>query len=137
LPGLRHDGRVGGGYLPTVSRSLIRYGLAVRTGAPRPFGVDLAGDGLHGLVPGTTGAGKSELLQILIASLACASRPDEMTFVLVGYKGGSAFKGCVHLPHATGVVTGLEVYLTQRALASLSAELTRRKGCWPPPGPKT
>jgi S-DNA-T family DNA segregation ATPase FtsK/SpoIIIE len=62
-----------------------------------PFGVGLARDGPHALIAGTTGAGKSELLQTMIASLACANRPDEMTFVLVGYKGGGAFSGCAHL----------------------------------------
>jgi S-DNA-T family DNA segregation ATPase FtsK/SpoIIIE len=92
-----------------------------------PFGIDLVRDGPHGLVAGTTGAGKSELLQTLIASLALANRPDAMTFVLVDYKGGSAFKDCVHLPHVTGMVTDLDGHLTQRALASLSAELTRRE----------
>jgi hypothetical protein len=92
-----------------------------------PLGVDLRQDGPHALIAGTTGAGKSELLQTLIASLACANRPDEMTFVLVDYKGGSAFSGCVHLPHVTGLVTDLDAHLTQRALASLSAELTRRE----------
>jgi S-DNA-T family DNA segregation ATPase FtsK/SpoIIIE len=56
-----------------------------------PFGVDLARDRPHGLVAGTTGVGQSGLPQTLIASLACANRPDEMTFVLVDYKGGSAF----------------------------------------------
>ena len=50
-----------------------------------------------------------------------------MTFVLVDYKGGSAFSGCVHLPHVTGMVTDLDPHLTQRALASLSAELRRRE----------
>ena len=92
-----------------------------------PFGIDLARDGPHGLIAGTTGAGKSELLQTLIASLACANRPDEMTFVLVDYKGGSAFSDCVQLPHVVGMVTDLDAHLTQRALASLSAELTRRE----------
>ena len=92
-----------------------------------PFGIDLSRDGPHALVAGTTGAGKSELLQTMIASLACANRPDAMTFVLVDYKGGSAFKDCVHLPHVTGMVTDLDGHLTQRALASLSAELTRRE----------
>ena len=50
-----------------------------------------------------------------------------MTFVLVDYKGGSAFKDCVQLPHVTGMVTDLDAHLTQRALTSLSAELTRRE----------
>ncbi len=91
------------------------------------FGIDLSRDGPHALIAGTTGAGKSELLQTLIASLAVVNRPDAMNFVLVDYKGGSAFKDCVHLPHTVGMVTDLDAHLTQRALVSLSAELTRRE----------
>jgi DNA segregation ATPase FtsK/SpoIIIE, S-DNA-T family len=50
-----------------------------------------------------------------------------MTFVLVDYKGGSAFKDCVDLPHTVGMVTDLDAHLVERALVSLSAELTRRE----------
>jgi len=89
--------------------------------------VDLRRDGPHALVGGTTGAGKSELLQTLIASLAVGNRPDEMSFVLVDYKGGSAFTDCARLPHTLGVVTDLDGHLTQRALVSLRAELRRRE----------
>lgn len=92
-----------------------------------PFSVDLSRDGPHGLIAGTTGSGKSELLQTVIASLAVANRPDQMTFVLVDYKGGSAFADCARLPHTVGMVTDLGPHLVQRALASLSAELTRRE----------
>jgi DNA segregation ATPase FtsK/SpoIIIE, S-DNA-T family len=92
-----------------------------------PFGIDLRKDGPHGLIAGTTGSGKSELLQSLVASLAVANRPDEMTFVLVDYKGGSAFSECVRLPHTVGMVTDLDTHLVERALVSLSAELTRRE----------
>ncbi len=92
-----------------------------------PFGIDIRKDGPHGLIAGTTGAGKSELLQTLVASLAVANRPDEMTFVLVDYKGGSAFNDCVRLPHTVGMVTDLDPHLVERALVSLSAELTRRE----------
>jgi len=92
-----------------------------------PFGIDIRKDGPHGLIAGTTGSGKSELLQSLVASLAVANRPDEMTFVLVDYKGGSAFSECVRLPHTVGMVTDLDTHLVERALVSLSAELTRRE----------
>ena len=92
-----------------------------------PFAVDLAEDGPHTLVAGTTGSGKSELLQTLVAGLAVANRPDEMSFVLVDYKGGAAFKDCSRLPHTVGTVTDLDGHLTERALLSLAAELRRRE----------
>ncbi|GLX95578.1 FtsK/SpoIIIE domain-containing protein [Herbidospora sp. NBRC 101105] len=96
-------------------------------GPDGPFSVDLRRDGPHALIAGTTGAGKSELLQTLISSLAAVNRPDEMTFVLVDYKGGAAFKECVRLPHTVGMVSDLDAHLTQRALASLAAEIRRRE----------
>ncbi|MFC5381817.1 FtsK/SpoIIIE domain-containing protein [Aquipuribacter nitratireducens] len=92
-----------------------------------PFTVDLRGDGPHALVAGTTGAGKSELLQTLVASLAVANRPEAMNFVLVDYKGGAAFRDCADLPHTVGLVTDLDPLLAERALVSLRAELRRRE----------
>ncbi|WP_322760568.1 FtsK/SpoIIIE domain-containing protein [Frankia sp. Cr2] len=92
-----------------------------------PFALDLRRDGPHGLIAGTTGSGKSELLQSIVASLAVVNRPEEMTFVLVDYKGGSAFADCVRLPHTVGMVTDLDTHLVTRALESLSAELRRRE----------
>jgi DNA segregation ATPase FtsK/SpoIIIE, S-DNA-T family len=92
-----------------------------------PFGIDISKDGPHALIAGTTGSGKSELLQTIVASLAVANRPDEMTFVLIDYKGGSAFAECARLPHTVGMVTDLDPHQVVRALVSLSAELTRRE----------
>ncbi|MFC7257786.1 FtsK/SpoIIIE domain-containing protein [Streptomyces lutosisoli] len=92
-----------------------------------PFGIDMRKDGPHGLIAGTTGSGKSELLQTIVASLAVANTPENMTFVLVDYKGGSAFKDCVKLPHTVGMVTDLDAHLVERALESLGAELKRRE----------
>jgi DNA segregation ATPase FtsK/SpoIIIE, S-DNA-T family len=101
--------------------------IPIGVAADGAFAIDLRADGPHGLIAGTTGAGKSELLQTLIAALAVANRPDEMTFVLIDYKGGAAFKDCAALPHTVGMVTDLDGHLTQRALESLAAELRRRE----------
>ncbi|MBV2356450.1 hypothetical protein KUM39_19050 [Streptomyces sp. J2-1] len=99
----------------------------VGQGFDRPTVLDLVKDGPHALIAGTTGSGKSELLQTFVASLAAVNRPDELSFVLVDYKGGSAFKDCVRLPHTLGMVTDLDSHLVERALTSLTAELMRRE----------
>jgi S-DNA-T family DNA segregation ATPase FtsK/SpoIIIE len=99
----------------------------VGEGSDGPLTIDLVRDGPHTLVAGTTGSGKSELLQTLVASLALANRPDELAFVLVDYKGGAAFGPCAQLPHTAGLVTDLDAALVERALASLRAELARRE----------
>lgn len=92
-----------------------------------PMTLDLAVDGPHVLVGGTTGSGKSELLRSLVASLAVGNRPDELGFVLVDYKGGASFGDAALLPHTRALVTDLDPHLADRALRSLTAELKRRE----------
>ncbi|HEY7720654.1 MAG TPA: FtsK/SpoIIIE domain-containing protein [Pedococcus sp.] len=99
----------------------------VGIGPDGPHALDLRTDGPHILVGGTTGSGKSEFLQTLVASLAAGNRPDQLSFVLVDYKGGSAFSECAALPHTVGLVTDLDHGLAERALVSLTAELKRRE----------
>ena len=89
--------------------------------------VDIRTDGPHALVAGTTGSGKSELLQTYVASLATTYSPQRVTFLLVDYKGGAAFKDCVHIPHTVGLVTDLNTSEVRRALISLEAELRYRE----------
>lgn len=101
--------------------------MALGTGAGGPLTVNLRTDGPHGLVAGMTGSGKSALLQTMIVSLAATHRPDRLNFVLIDYKGDSAFQDCARLPHTVGKVTDLDSHLVQRALDSLAAELLRRK----------
>ncbi len=89
--------------------------------------IDFVADGPHALIAGTTGSGKSELLRTLISGLAARYGPDLVTFVLVDYKGGSAFAECASFPHTVGFVTDLDDGLAERALVCLEAELRARE----------
>lgn len=89
--------------------------------------IDLTSDGPHALVAGTTGAGKSELLRTWLMSLALHHPPDRLTFLLIDYKGGSAFGPLAQLPHAVGLITDLDSELADRAIISLRAELRARE----------
>lgn len=89
--------------------------------------IDLRRDGPHALLAGTTGSGKSEFLQSLVASLSVRIPPDLLNFVLFDYKGGSAFSEVAALPQVVGVVTDLDERVAQRALESLRAEMRRRE----------
>ncbi len=91
------------------------------------FTVNLHADGPHALVGGTTGSGKSELLRTLVAGLAANTDPEHLTFVLIDFKGGSAFDECARLPHTVGMVTDLDEHLAERALRCLEAELKFRE----------
>nr|WP_241744489.1 FtsK/SpoIIIE domain-containing protein [Cellulosimicrobium arenosum] len=92
-----------------------------------PVVLDLVADGPHVLVAGTTGAGKSELLQTLVTGLALTRSPTDLALALVDFKGGTSFGACGDLPHVAGRVTDLEPGLAGRALAGLRAELHRRE----------
>ena len=104
-------------------------GLAAPIGADGhgPVVADLASDGPHALIGGTTGSGKSELLRTIVASVAATYSPKQVNFVLVDYKGGSAFDECASLPHVVGMVTDLDDRLAERALRCLEAELRHRE----------
>jgi len=91
------------------------------------FDIDLVADGPHVLVAGTTGSGKSEFLRTFVVGLAANYDPSRIVFVLIDYKGGSAFDRCAELAHVVGVVTDLDDHLAERALQSLEAELRFRE----------
>ncbi|HEY9293151.1 MAG TPA: FtsK/SpoIIIE domain-containing protein [Microlunatus sp.] len=91
------------------------------------FSLDLVKDGPHGLVGGTTGSGKSEFLRSLVAGLALRNDPTRLTFILIDFKGGAAFKTCERLPHTIGTISNLDEQLANRALRALEAEMEYRQ----------
>lgn len=83
--------------------------------------------GPHGLVAGTTGSGKSEIIQSYILSLAVNFHPYEVGFLLIDYKGGGMAGLFKNLPHLLGTITNLDGSESMRAMASIKSELARRQ----------
>jgi len=104
----------------------LRAPLGTASGS-RPVTLELSRDGPHVLIAGTTGAGKSELLQSLVISLAAQHSPAALVLALVDFKGGTSLGPCARLPHVTGRVSDLDPLLARRALSGLRAELSRRE----------
>ncbi|GAB2026235.1 type VII secretion protein EssC [Lactovum odontotermitis] len=83
--------------------------------------------GPHGLIAGTTGSGKSEILQSYILSLAVNFAPEDVGFLPIDFKGGGMANLFKDLPHLLGSITNLDGAGTERALASIRAELQKRQ----------
>ena len=92
-----------------------------------PIVIDLASDGPHVLLAGTTGAGKSELLRALVVSAATRQPPERLNIALIDFKGGAAFDSLAHLPHVASTLTDLDEHTMERALIGLEAELRYRE----------
>lgn len=103
-----------------------------------PLGVNVKNDvvclnlhekfhGPHGLVAGTTGSGKSEILQSFILSAATYFHPYEIGFVIIDFKGGGMVNQFKELPHLIGAITNIDGNEIQRSLKSIKAELMKRQ----------
>lgn len=118
---------------PRSRHDLLRVPIGV-TGDGSPLFVDLkeaadGGLGVHGLVIGATGSGKSELLRTLVTSLAVTHDPQTLNFIFADFKGGAAFADLAGLPHAAGMISNLQSDLSQvdRMRAALFGEQERRQ----------
>ena len=89
--------------------------------------------GPHGLIAGMTGSGKSEFIITYILSMAVNYSPDDVSFILIDYKGGGlayAFEDKSNgrvLPHLAGTITNLDKAEMDRTLVSIDSELSRRQ----------
>lgn len=104
-------------------------GLAATVGVSggEAVALDLVADGPHAVVIGMTGSGKSELLTTWVAGMCRGRGVEEVTFLLVDFKGGRAFDRLETLGHVTGVLTDLDDAAALRAVESLRAEIRRRE----------
>jgi len=82
----------------------------------------------HALVVGQTGSGKSNLLHVLITTLALRYSPDELELYLIDFKQGVEFKlyADTALPHARVIAIQSEREFGLSVLQGLLAEMDRR-----------
>jgi S-DNA-T family DNA segregation ATPase FtsK/SpoIIIE len=83
-------------------------------------------DGVHGMIAGTTGSGKSELLLTMIAAMGIKYDPRIVNFVLVDFKGGAAFEPFKKMPHVVDIATNLQGNAVERIFIAIRAEMDRR-----------
>ncbi|RSX52574.1 DNA segregation ATPase and related proteins (FtsK/SpoIIIE family) [Bifidobacterium callimiconis] len=110
-------------------RSLLAslHTVPVGIGPTGVFTINMPKQGPHALVAGTTGSGKSVLLESWCLSLASRFPPSMLNFVFLDFKGGSAFRVLHRLPHTVGFVSDLDLKHAVRALRAMELELKRRE----------
>lgn len=89
------------------------------------------GNGPHGLMAGSTGSGKSEMLITMLLSFAINYAPSALQFVIIDFKGSGLAQNFSNdsyaLPHVAGVLSNLDVSEMERALVSFGNECKRRE----------
>jgi predicted RNA-binding protein with RPS1 domain len=88
------------------------------------------GEGMahHALIVGRPGSGKSNLMHVIITSLALTYSPDEMRIYLIDFKRGVEFKSYAdhRLPHAEAIAIDSEREFGLSVVERLDAELKAR-----------
>lgn len=88
-------------------------------------------NGPHGLIAGTTGSGKSELILTMLLSLMINYSPLDLQIAFIDFKGGGSSQTFEVLgkpmPHITGILSNLDQNNTDRVLYALKNECIRRQ----------
>lgn len=79
----------------------------------------------HVLVAGTTGSGKTTLVQSLVLSMCAATSSTDLQFQFIDYKNSQSLRWLAKLPHVSGMATEPDDAL--EALQQFHAEIMHRK----------
>ena len=115
----------------TVKQNGLRADFASVGKELLSFDLHESKNGPHGLIGGSTGSGKSELIVSMLLSLCLRYRPDYLNIVLIDYKGGGikeslSYKGKT-LPHIIASIDNLENDTFQRLIVAIDRECKRRQ----------
>jgi S-DNA-T family DNA segregation ATPase FtsK/SpoIIIE len=98
------------------------------------FDIHDGGHGPHGLAAGTSGSGKTRFLECLVAILSAHYHPNELSFMLIDFKGSDFLHTIPELPHCISILSSIEGksedeqnWYASRALQALKAESKRRQ----------
>lgn len=94
--------------------------------ADGPVRVLLGGHNSHALIAGSTGTGKTRLLESLLLSLAGTHPPDRFSFLVIDFKGGNELARLAEAPHCVGFVSDRDRSEVDRAIRALLEEVARR-----------
>lgn len=87
--------------------------------------------GPHGLIGGSTGSGKSELIVSLLLSLCIRYSPEYLNIVLIDYKGGGIKESLSYnnktIPHISACISNLENNTIERLIIALKHECIQRQ----------
>ena len=82
--------------------------------------------GVNGIVAGMPGSGKTEMVQSWLLSLAVNYSPQDVSFVLVDFKGTGMIAPFRDLPHLAGSISNLDTNI-DRNLTAIRSEVHRRE----------
>lgn len=95
------------------------------------FDIHESKDGPHGLIGGSTGSGKSELIISFLLSLVLRYPPDYLNIILIDYKGGGIKESLTvdnkTIPHIVASVNNLEEGTFERLIVAIDFELKKRQ----------
>lgn len=98
---------------------------------PIYLNLDERHDGPHGIIAGTTGSGKSELIVSICLMLALNYSPNDLNFVIVDFKGGgliNSFKNKnIILPHLVSSISNVDDNGFDRIIIGLKNECLKRQ----------
>ncbi len=91
------------------------------------FDIHQAKQGVHGIIAGMTGSGKTEMVQSWLLSLAVNFSPRDVSFLLIDFKGTGLIAPFIGLPHVAGTISNLDTPSDiDRNLIAIRSEMKRR-----------
>ncbi len=109
----------------------LRADFSFSNGRIIDFDLHENGLGPHGLIGGSTGSGKSELIISMLLSLCVRYSPEYLNIILIDYKGGGIRESLSYqkktIPHIIASVSNLENHVLERLIIAIKNECVSRQ----------